>query len=365
MRILKDTVKHFKTIAANTANPSGRLSKSSSGGSPRPAQSRPGESLRHLPRTGPRLLFALLAALFFGSAHANSWVLPPRDVDLVGEVQTTLASREETLLDIARRYGIGQDEILLTNPHINRWLPQDGDEVILPLRFIIPAAERTGIVINLPEMRLYYFPKPEKGQKPQIITHPISIGRMDWNTPLGRTTIARKQKDPTWTPPQSLREKAIAEGGPPLPDVVPPGPDNPLGRYALYLGIPSYLIHSTNKPFGVGMRVTHGCIRMYPENIEKFYDMVPVGTPVQIVNQPIKLGWVGKLLFIELHPPLEEEEVAPADYIHMVHDTIVEFLDKTTRDARGQTIKFVRIDQESLDLAIQERNGIPRLISED
>jgi L,D-transpeptidase ErfK/SrfK len=308
------------------------------------------------------LLFTLLATCL---AHANSWILPPRDVDIFGKIETTYASREETLLDIARRYGIGQDEMLLANPHVNRWLPQDDAEVILPLRFIIPQAERTGLVINLPEMRLYYFPKPGKGQKPEVITHPISIGRMDWNTPLGGTSIVRKQKDPTWYPPESLKEKAIAEGGPPLPDVVPPGPDNPLGRYALYLAIPSYLIHSTNKPFGVGMRVTHGCIRMYPEDIERLFELIPVGTPVQLVNQPIKLGWLGNHLFIELHPPLEEEKMTIIDYNREVDKAIHEFLEKTSKDTKGGNTKNIRINQKALKLAIKEWNGIPRLITED
>lgn len=138
------------------------------------------------------LLFTTLPAVVH--VYAGSWVRPPDDIDIFGQMQTVTASREETLLDVARHYGIGQDEMVLANPNTNRWLPEDGAEVVLPLRFIIPQAERIGLVINLPEMRLYYFPKPAKGQKPEIITHPVSIGRMDWNTPLGRTTIVRKQK---------------------------------------------------------------------------------------------------------------------------------------------------------------------------
>lgn len=307
------------------------------------------------------LLLIVLAASSW--VHARNWVLPPDDIDIFGQIQMVSASRAETLLDIARRHSIGQDEILLANPEINRWLPEEGAPVVLPLRFIIPQAERTGLVINLPEMRLYYFPKPEKGQKPVIITHPVSIGRMDWNTPLGKTTIVRKQKNPTWTPPQSLKDKAIAEGGPPLPDIIPPGPNNPLGDYALYLGLPSYLIHGTNKPFGVGMRVTHGCIRMYPEDIEKLFDIVPAGTPVQIVNQPIKLGWLGKLLFIELHPPLEEDAMEPDDYIEKTHNMILEFLEKTTAGIADGAITNIKIDRQALESAIQTMNGIPTLIS--
>ncbi|ABI58734.1 L,D-transpeptidase family protein [Nitrosomonas eutropha] len=309
------------------------------------------------------LLFMMLSLM--PCVYAGSWVRPPDDIDILGQIQTVTASRSETLLDVARRYDIGQDEMMLANPNVNRWLPEEGAKVILPLRFIIPQAERTGLVINLPEMRLYYFPKPIKGQKPEIITHPVSIGRMDWNTPLGKTTIVRKQKDPTWTPPQSLRKEAIEEGRPPLLDVVPAGPDNPLGKYALYLGLPGYLIHGTNKPLGVGMRVTHGCMRLYPEDIEELFNLIPTGTPVQIVNQPIKLGWQGDLLYIELHPPLEEENITPLDFEQEIHRTILEFFERTSKDTDGRMTRNIKIDQQALESAIQARDGIPTLISED
>lgn len=307
------------------------------------------------------LFYTLLTATL---AQATTWILPPSDIDIFGQIEVVAASREETLLDIARRYGIGQDAILLANPLVDRWLPPDGAPVVIPSRHIFPQAERTGLVINLPEMRLYYFPKPEKGKKPVVITYPISIGRMDWRTPLGRTTVIRKQKDPTWIPPQSLKNEAIAAGNPPLPDIVPPGPNNPLGRHALYLGTTGYLIHGTDKPFGIGMRVTHGCLRMYPEEIEKLFDQVAVGTSVQLVNQPIKLGWLADSLFIELHPPLEENENEYADYMQKVRESIASFLEKS---ANGRKTNHARediiIDESALELAVFEKNGIPVLIS--
>jgi L,D-transpeptidase ErfK/SrfK len=297
-------------------------------------------------------------------AQATTWILPPSDIDIFGQIEVVAASREETLLDIARRYGIGQDAILLANPLVDRWLPPDGAPVVIPARHIFPQAERTGLVINLPEMRLYYFPKPEKGKKPVVITYPISIGRMDWRTPLGRTTVIRKQKDPTWIPPQSLKNEAIAAGNPPLPDIVPPGPNNPLGRHALYLGTTGYLIHGTDKPFGIGMRVTHGCLRMYPEEVEKLFDQVAVGTPVQLVNQPIKLGWLADSLFIELHPPLEENENEYADYMQKVRESIASFLEKSTNGRKTNYAKEdIIIDESALELAVFEKNGIPALIS--
>ncbi|MDT8364119.1 MAG: L,D-transpeptidase family protein [Nitrosomonas sp.] len=307
-------------------------------------------------------LILMLAPLY---AQAKSWILPPSDVDIFGEILVTPANREETLLDIARRHEIGQDEILLANPNVNRWLPEQGAEVVLPSRYILPQAKRTGLVINLPEMRLYYFPKSVKGEKPNVITYPVSIGRMDWKTPLGKTTITRKQKDPTWTPPQSLKDEAMAATGEHLPNIVPAGPDNPLGRYALYLGLPGYLIHSTNKPFGVGMRVTHGCIRMYPENIEALFSIIPAGTPVQIVNQPIKLGWLGKNLYIELHPLLEEEltDTDLIPYPQEVHAAIQSFLQKTGISPDDMSTSSIRIDEAALDDAIKRASGIPTLIS--
>jgi len=297
--------------------------------------------------------------------HAESWVLPPPDIDLFGQIRTTKASREETLLDIARRYDIGQIEILLANPQVDRWLPADGAEVILPSRYIIPPVERKDIVLNLAEMRLYYFPEHVKGEKPRIITYPVGIGRMDWLTPLGVSKIVEKKKDPSWTPPQSIRNDRLANGDPPLPDVVPPGPDNPLGRHAMRLNITkgSYLIHGTAKPFGVGMRVSAGCVRMYPEDIEALFDKIPIGTQVHIINQPIKVGWMVDSLYVELHPPLEEEEEKYADYGQIVMTTISDFLTRESHNKNRNIAADIQIDHRILKQAILEKTGIPVLIS--
>lgn len=302
---------------------------------------------------------------FFGIARAGTWVLPPSDIDIFGQMQTTVASREETLLDIARLYDIGQTEILLANPDVDRWLPADGAEVVLPSRYIIPQTERKGLLLNLAEMRIYYFPKPKKGAKPLVITHPVGIGRMDWETPLGKTKVIGKKKDPTWTPPQSLKDAAIAAGDPPLPDVVPAGPDNPLGRFAIRLGVGngSYLIHGTHKPFGIGMRVSAGCVRMYPEDIETMFAQVPIGTQVHIINQPIKLGWLGDSLFVELHPPLEEDADKYTNYDQIVFDAVNDFIAKKVGNPDGDFVTEVKIDYPVLQNAIASKNGIPTLIS--
>lgn len=311
----------------------------------------------------PIFIFAIIQLLGVFSVRAETWMLPPPGIDIFGQIRTTEASREETLLDIARRYDIGQIEILLANPAVDRWLPEDGAKVILPSRYIIPQAERKGIVVNLAEMRIYYFPESNKGEKPKVITHPVGIGRMDWITPLGVSRIVEKKKDPTWIPPKSLQMDRIANGEQPYPSIVPPGPTNPLGRHAMRLSIGSgsYLIHGTIKPFGVGMRVSAGCIRMYPEDIEALFDKVPVGTQVQVVNQPIKLGWLLDSLFIELHPPLEEDEQKYVNYQQTVITAVTDFLMRNS-SKKSIPVDF-EIDQEALNQAILEKSGIPVLIS--
>jgi L,D-transpeptidase ErfK/SrfK len=300
-------------------------------------------------------LLALLA-LVATAAQADTFPLPPADVDVVGQVQHTTAHRDETLLDLARDFDLGQQEILLANPHVDRWLPKENSVVVLPRRFIIPKAERRGLILNLPEMRLYYFPDPQLTGSAVMITHPVSVGRMDWETPLGMTSITSKQKDPAWRPPQSLKEEALADGNI-LPDVVPAGPDNPLGRYAMRLGLPGYLIHSTNKPYGVGMRVTHGCVRMYPEDIEKLFDKVPTGTPVQIVNQPVKVGWLAGALFLEVHPVMDEDREKYSDLMQMVLNVIADAI------AESGTNRRIALSGRAIRTAIENPDGIPVLIS--
>jgi L,D-transpeptidase ErfK/SrfK len=277
-------------------------------------------------------------------------------VDVIGEVQRAYVNTGDTLLDIARRYNLGQDEILLANPGVDRWSPSPGTTILLPTRYILPKAKRTGLILNVPEMRLYYFPKPGLGQLPVLVTHPASIGRMDWKTPLGSTQVVAKQTDPAWYPPQSLKKEA-AVSGESLPDVVRPGPDNPLGHYAIRLGMPGYLIHSTNKPYGVGMRVTHGCVRMYPEDIEALFDGVALGTPVQIINQPIKVGWLDGTLYLEIHPPLAEDRYKYADLTQMVLDMISDAI------AEENTKYRVMLRNSAIKRAIEEQNGIPVAIS--
>jgi L,D-transpeptidase ErfK/SrfK len=249
------------------------------------------------------------------AAAAEYWIGPEDEV--FGEVQIIAARYEDTFISLARTHNVGYESLRRANPGVDPWLPGEGTKVVIPTQFVLPRAPQRGIVVNVAELRLYYFPADSAavpdgapaGSR-RVVTHPISIGKMDWSTPLGTTTITGKVANPSWTPPQSIRDEHAARNDI-LPRVVPPGPDNPLGKHALRLGLPGYLIHGTNKPSGVGMRVTHGCIRMFPEDVESLYKTVPAGTMVTIVNQPYKLGWTPEGLYLEAHPHLAKS--APAD----------------------------------------------------
>ena len=249
-------------------------------------------------------LFAILPLLFAVPVlEAATYELPEGGSDVVGEIRTVIASYDDTLIDIARREGVGYEEIVRANPDVRIWVPGEGTEVVIPTRFVLPAVPRKGVVLNLAEYRLYYFPEPEGDEAAVVMTYPISIGRQDWETPLGLTKVISKVVNPTWYPPQSVRDEHAADGRP-LDRIVPPGPDNPLGSRAMRLSLPGYLIHGTNKPSGVGMRVTHGCLRMFPEDIEYLFEFVAIDTPVRIINEPVKIGWQGEQLVMEVHPML-------------------------------------------------------------
>lgn len=254
------------------------------------------------------LVIPLLMALAGVPAGATVYELPQDGSAVFGTDERIKLTYQDTLLDIARRYSLGYEEIIRANPGVDMWLPGDGTDILLPGRRILPPGPHTGIVVNLPEHRLYYFPKPKKNEKPVVITFPVSIGKMDWSTPLGETHVVAKQKHPAWYPPESVRKEHLANGDP-LPTVVPAGPDNPLGDFAMRLAVGggSYMIHGTNNPMAVGMAITHGCIRMYPEDVAALFPLVPVGTPVWLINDPVKVAYVNGELLLEAHPPVDSE----------------------------------------------------------
>jgi L,D-transpeptidase ErfK/SrfK len=307
-----------------------------------------------------RIFLSAVAALLMpftawaSEPPARTWPLPMDGESVVGEVQYVVARHEDTMLDIGRRFSVGYEEMVAANPGVDAWLPGEGTRVRVPSRYVLPDAPREGIVVNLPEHRIYYYPKPRRGEPAQVVTFAISIGKMDWKTPLGLTRIVNKRERPAWYPPESVRKEHEADGRP-LPKVVPPGPDNPLGDYAMRLGIPggAYLIHGTNRPAGVGMQVTHGCMRMYPEDIEWLYPQVPVGTPVRIVDQPIKMGWLDGTLYMEVHQALEGHETPPSDNL----TNITRLLVAATQD------RIAPIDWAGAERAVLEATGVPEPMS--
>lgn len=233
----------------------------------------------------PVVSLSFAALLSAGSASALELQLPPPGEDVVGQVQVIKAKYEDTFADLGEQYNLGYSEMVAANPGVDPWLPGVGTEVIIPTRFVLPPGPREGVVINLAEYRLYYYPK---GQN-VVHTYPLGIGREGWGSPIANTRITAKTKDPAWYPPASIRAEHAADGDP-LPTVVPPGPDNPLGPYKLTLGVPGYLIHGSNKKFGIGTRTSHGCFRMYNADVTHLFSMISVGTSVRIINEPYKFG---------------------------------------------------------------------------
>ena len=267
---------------------------------------------------------------------------------VVGQLETTLAEKGDTLLDVGRRNGMGFYDMKSVNPTVDTWLPPLDTEIILPKAFVLPDTPRQGIVLNIPEMRLFYYRPDRKTGAMEVLTFPIGIGREGWNTPYITTRIASKQANPSWYPPETIRKEHAAEGHP-LPKRVPPGPDNPLGDFAMRLGVPQYLIHGTNKPWGVGMRVSHGCIRMYPEDISFLFHDVPIGTPVRIVNQPYKVGRRDDRIYLEAHPALDEDADRYDDNLTSVVRMIVSMTEEES----------YRVDWDLARQVIRDRRGVP------
>jgi L,D-transpeptidase ErfK/SrfK len=286
--------------------------------------------------------------------HAEEFSLAP-DQDMIGAAGQTETVSEDTLPDIARRYHLGFDEIVAANPGVDTWIPGAGKIVHLPMQHLLPNVPRSGIVVNLPDGRLYYF-HADQNDRPVVESFPISIGQMDWKTPLGVTTVVQKQKKPTWYPTKSVRENHLRDGDV-LPAAIPPGPDNPLGEYALRLAVGggAYLIHGTNKPVGVGMQITHGCIRLYPEDIEWLFGEVPIGMPVRIVNQRIKTGWADGALYLEVHHPLDGADPKNAEDLTGLTRVIV---------AATMTRRVI-VDWDAAERVFEEANGTPTRISAD
>ena len=301
----------------------------------------------------------LCGGIAVASERITQFSLPDYQENVVGELRFVAARQSDTLSDIAKEYGLGYDLLRAANPAVDPWMPEEGETIVLPFLFVLPDAPRVGIVVNVAEKRLYYYPPIKANELPYVEVYSVSIGRQAWSTPIGQTKVTGRAIDPAWYPPQSIRDEHMANGDP-LPRVVPAGPQNPLGRHLLQLGMPGYFIHGTNKPFGIGMQVTHGCIRMYPKDIEHLVDTVANGTRVIFVNQPYKIGWKNNKLYAEVHPPLDS-------YAKTKNISSTPFPDnsqllETMRGAMKKhfsQVTHIRINQKSATEIWRQSLGIP------
>jgi L,D-transpeptidase ErfK/SrfK len=306
-------------------------------------------------------VFALLAAFIVGfdllaapPAQAAIYELTDPNMQVVGEDLHIQTHYSDTLVEIARQYGLGYEEMARANPKVDPWLPGEGTPIMIPGRHILPPGPRDGIIVNIPEHRLYYFPKPLRGHTPTVVTYPVSIGKMDWKTPMGLTHVVSKEKNPSWNPPASVRAEHLANGDPLPRGAVGPGPNNPLGLFAMRLAIHpgDYLIHGTNNPLAVGMAVTHGCIRMYPEDVAAIFPTVPVGTKVYLINVPVKVAFVDGTLLLEAHPPVDAEGQSIDPVLSKFEDLLTQALGNTTTAVNWD----IAID------TLKKADGIPVLV---
>jgi L,D-transpeptidase ErfK/SrfK len=290
------------------------------------------------------LVIVFLGCTVGSAASALTFAIKPGS-DIVGAIQTATVQDDETFDSIGRKFDVGIYEMMEANPGMDPREPPVGETVIIPTQYILPNGPRKGIVINLAEMRLFYYHKDGV----LVSTHPIGIGRKEWETPLGRGKIIEKTKDPYWKPPESIRAW-YNEHDKYLPDIVPPGPQNPLGEYAMRLSIPGYLIHGTNTPGGIGIRSSSGCIRMHNEDVESLFHKVSLGDPVRIVHQQYKIGRYNYKIYIESHEPLSGE------YYHANND----------RETMKQTLEEAGLTEtvptEQAMRAADRSHGYPTLI---
>ncbi|HEY8095227.1 MAG TPA: L,D-transpeptidase family protein [Methylobacter sp.] len=274
----------------------------------------------------------------------HEFELPDGD-NMVGTIAAIETRENDVLPDIARHFGLGYNDISIANSAVSPWAPKPGSRVLLPVQFILPDSPHKGIALNLANMRLFYYPKK---QPDKVYTYPVGIGRQGWNTPMGLTSIVAKDANPSWYVPESIHREH-AEKGDTLPKVVTSGPDNPLGLYAMRLGFPSYLIHGTNKPYGIGMQISHGCVQMYPEDIEVLFKKATVGMPVRIIHQPYLTAWHQDMLYLEAHEPLpkwaKEKAKLKKQVVKQLHDISAK--------------KNVDVDWDKVERILQRSDGIP------
>jgi L,D-transpeptidase ErfK/SrfK len=297
--------------------------------------------IRHI----ENVFLAVFIFVFSTVLHAAAYLAPPANQSLIGTVQYATAGATDTVVTVAKRYDIGFNAMENANPQLDmsKGFPA-GSSLLLATAHLLPDVSRSGIIINLPEMRMYYFPQGSN----QVFTYPIGIGKIGKTIPIAKTSVVRKVVNPTWVPTKNIRDFNL-EQGIVLPKVMPPGPDNPLGPYAIYMRIPTYLIHSTIFPESVGKRASFGCIRMYESDIQDFFPSVTKNIPVVIVNSPIKVDWQNDRLYAEAHPPLEEHE----DSYDSSLPGVVHQINNKAKD------RPAIIDWQIVSYMAQEQDGIP------
>jgi L,D-transpeptidase ErfK/SrfK len=289
---------------------------------------------------------ALLASM---NAFATQYTVPPANESIIGQVQYQSTGSGDNVVSISQKYDVGYNSIVKANPQINmdRAL-SSGTRIKLPTQHLLPNQPREGIVVNLPEMRMYYYiPGTSK-----VVTYPIGIGKIGKTIPITPAVITKKAKDPVWVPPDDIREFNMTQNNIALPQVMPPGPDNPLGPYAIYMSIPTFLIHSTIYPESIGKRASFGCIRMYEKDIKDFFPSITSGIPVVIANSPIKVGWQDDRLYMEAHAPLEEHSEA----VDSTLPGTVAMINNMTKD------QDTLVDWQAVAFMEKERDGLPHEI---
>lgn len=296
-------------------------------------------------------LIALLALVFIENVDALTYALPGDGATVIGDMKDSASVPGDSLVSVARRYDLGYVELLEANPEVKASDQLDDKQrLVLPTEFILPDATHRGLVINVAELRLYFY-KP--GTR-EVVTFPVGIGRQGWNTPLGQTYVARKQLDPTWHVSSTIKKARQLEGVI-LPDQVPPGPENPLGGHAIHLGFTSILMHGSNDPSGIGRRSSSGCIRLQPEAVESIYDDIAVRSSVMIVDQPVKVGWRENTLYVEVHEPLQDEQ---GQHNHDLQTEMRHLVETAT------VSRPANIDWTAAEAAVRDQLGYPVKIGE-
>ncbi len=295
-----------------------------------------------------RLLCCFMVACCMAACGAAQAATYSVTGDVVGKIVHYTVKKKDTLYSIARRFDIGIVAISTANPGVSVWQPRTGTVLTIPTAHVLPDVPHKGIVIDLPAMRLFYYP-----DRQTVMTFPIAIGMKGWETPTGTTTVTRKEPHPVWIVPASIRKEK-----PDIKPVFPAGPDNPLGQYALHLGWPGYLIHGTDMPYAIGRRASHGCIRLYPEDIETLFKAVTKGTQVTVVDTVYSIGWEGNALFLQVMPsPQQADEIAGREKF------TIDDLPDVYGDVYQLAGSGTKIEWPFVRKAIMWRSGIPVVVA--